>query len=139
MTGAKIHDIEPEDSNLQVRKRKLFKKDTSGNEPKKRVTSSYFIPELAHILALCQDRVPFVLLVKELNKRMISYSDIEVDGENIGLSLTVLGLLSTEGLEEETVARLRRNVLSCKLRQLCKRGTKAQWMCEVCAHFVLHT
>lgn len=39
---------------------------------------AYFIPELAHIVSLCEDRIPFISLTQELSRRSIPYQGIQV-------------------------------------------------------------
>lgn len=47
-------------------KRKLAWKPES--PPKKAKNPAYFIPELAHVVALCDERIPFVTLAQEVFK-----------------------------------------------------------------------
>jgi len=42
---------------------------------------AYFLPELAHVVALCDERVPFVTLAQELTKRDIAHQGLQVRGK----------------------------------------------------------
>lgn len=39
---------------------------------------AYFIPELAHIVSMCEDRIPFISLIQELSRRSIPHQGIQV-------------------------------------------------------------
>ena len=59
---------------------------------------------------------------------------MSVDDASAGLSLAILGLVSTDGLSKETVTSLNKNLLSCKLRQQRHRSSAnkhVQWHLEV--------
>ena len=67
----------------------------------------------------------------QLEKKHIAYSDIEVDGEGIGLSLSILDVIPCEGLRPDTQERLKSDLLSCKFR-IQRKGSRPTWILEVC-------
>lgn len=40
--------------------------------------SAYFIPELAHVVSMCKERIPFISLCQEFTKREIPHQGIQV-------------------------------------------------------------
>ncbi|KFM83473.1 Mediator of RNA polymerase II transcription subunit 14, partial [Stegodyphus mimosarum] len=40
--------------------------------------TSFFISELAHIVSMCDERIPFSTLCRELNKKDICHNDIQI-------------------------------------------------------------
>ena len=59
-------DLDEEDPSPFNRKRKMLLGDKSGPLTKKLKTSPYCVPELTHILAMCEDRIPFLMLGTEV-------------------------------------------------------------------------
>ena len=41
--------------------------------PRSAVTSPYLIPEVAYVISVCDDRIPFIALQEELNKHGIRH------------------------------------------------------------------
>ena len=83
--GARLHDIEPEDPNLSTRKRKLFRKEQAAGaggaaHAKKQKTSSYFVPQLPHILNLLEERLPFVYVTREVSHYALCYTSTSLSG-----------------------------------------------------------
>jgi len=39
---------------------------------------AYFIPELAHVVAMCDERIPFLSMAQELTRREIAHQGIQV-------------------------------------------------------------
>lgn len=53
---------------------------------------SYFIPELAHIVNMCDEKLPFVCLAEELNNRGISHSGLQIEANASALVMKLLQL-----------------------------------------------
>ncbi|KAE8748234.1 hypothetical protein FOCC_FOCC005073, partial [Frankliniella occidentalis] len=51
---------------------------------------AYFIPELAHVVSMCEERIPFINLCHELTRRGIPHQGIQVEAEGNGLVLRIL-------------------------------------------------
>ena len=73
--------MEAEDPSLVSRKRKLFRREHAASAGaasssqqqqqqlvKKQKTSPYVVPQLPHILALLEERLPFVYLTREVSE-----------------------------------------------------------------------
>lgn len=52
---------------------------------------AYFIPELAHVVAMCDEKLPFYVLAQALNKRKLAHSGLQVEANSTSL---VLGMLT---------------------------------------------
>ena len=57
-------------------------------------TPAYFIPELAHVVAMCDEKLPFVAMAQELTKRKIPHSGLQVEAHATSLILHILALPS---------------------------------------------
>lgn len=55
---------------------------------------AYFIPELAHVVAMCDEKLPFVALAQELSKRNIAHSGLQDEAHASSLVLNLLSLPS---------------------------------------------
>ncbi|XP_020281468.1 mediator of RNA polymerase II transcription subunit 14 isoform X2 [Pseudomyrmex gracilis] len=53
---------------------------------------AYFIPELAHVVALCDERIPFVTLAQELTRREIAHQGLQVEANATALVLKLVQL-----------------------------------------------
>ncbi|XP_012231892.1 mediator of RNA polymerase II transcription subunit 14 isoform X4 [Linepithema humile] len=53
---------------------------------------AYFIPELAHVVALCDERIPFVTLAQELSRREIAHQGLQVEANATALVLKLVQL-----------------------------------------------
>lgn len=58
----------------------------------KTIYPAYFIPELAHVVAMCDEKLPFVCLARELSKRKIPHSGLQVEANATSLVLKLLSL-----------------------------------------------
>ncbi|KAI0224051.1 Mediator of RNA polymerase II transcription subunit 14 [Lamellibrachia satsuma] len=115
---SQLQELEEEEPDALSRKRKMFMKDQYGRQMKKQKCSPYFVPELCHILALCEDRIPFVALADELLKQGIAHQGFQVDGDGAALCLTLVDVLSCPSLKDNEAVRLMRSdLLSCKFRK----------------------
>ncbi|XP_055533102.1 mediator of RNA polymerase II transcription subunit 14 [Wyeomyia smithii] len=74
-------------------KRKLLSGE--GGSPckqQKTIYPAYFIPELAHVVAMCDEKLPFVALAKELTRRRIPHGGLQVEANATSLVLKLLTL-----------------------------------------------
>jgi mediator of RNA polymerase II transcription subunit 14 len=53
-------------------------------------TAAYFVPDLAHVLALCEDQLPVMELCEELARRGIHHSGSSLADAGAGLAVTIL-------------------------------------------------
>lgn len=58
----------------------------------KTIYPAYFIPELAHVVAMCDEKLPFVCFARELSKRKIPHSGLQVEANATSLVLKLLSL-----------------------------------------------
>ncbi|XP_046397458.1 mediator of RNA polymerase II transcription subunit 14 [Ischnura elegans] len=93
---------------------------------------AYFIPELAHVVALCDERIPFVTLAEELNRRGIAHQGLQVESGATALVLRLVQLPTPPHMESRQMVPLLKRLLSVSIRVQGK-GTKS-WMAE----FVFH-
>lgn len=59
-------DVVEEEANPLIRKRKLLMGDPYELPHKRPRASPYFLPELLHIMAHCEERIPFIMLAEEV-------------------------------------------------------------------------
>ncbi|XP_017469746.1 PREDICTED: mediator of RNA polymerase II transcription subunit 14 [Rhagoletis zephyria] len=58
----------------------------------KTIYPAYFIPELAHVIAMCDEKIPFLNLAQELSRREIPNSGLQVEANATSLVLKILSL-----------------------------------------------
>ncbi|KAL5011139.1 hypothetical protein ScPMuIL_013444 [Solemya velum] len=137
--STKLFESEEESEMDELRKkRKLLLGEPSETESKMYKVSPYFVPELAYILANCEEKLPFVTLGRELSKNGVSSTGVQVDGDGSCFSLGILNLPSPEGCSEEDCEHVRKALLSCTIRVLGKSAKV--WQAEfVFQRSPLHT
>ncbi|XP_018576450.1 mediator of RNA polymerase II transcription subunit 14 [Anoplophora glabripennis] len=92
---------------------------------------AYFVAELAHVVAMCDERLPFVTLANELTKRNVFHQGLQVEANATGLVLKLIQLPSPTkeiGISPAWHALLKR-LLSVSIRVLSK-GVLKSWMVE---------
>lgn len=97
--GTHVNDVQPY-------KRKLG--DFIGQPPAKQAKTiypAYFIPELAHVVAMCDEKIPFLTLSREFSKRNIPHSGLQVEANATSLVLKLLTM------PKPTIELLQRNTL----------------------------
>lgn len=110
------------------RKRVIVRPD----KPRKQLKHpAYFIPELAHIVALCDERLPFTVLAQELTKCGISNQGVQVEANATTFVLKILSLPPPYGIEGTNPKwiSLCKRVLSISIRVYGK-GTTRCWTTE---------
>lgn len=81
------------------------KSPTDANVPpskqQKTVVPAYFIPELAHVVAMCDEKLPFIGMAQELSKRNIPHSGLQVEAHATSLILNLLSLPSPSEITQQ--------------------------------------
>ncbi|KAG4074048.1 hypothetical protein HA402_014253 [Bradysia odoriphaga] len=76
-----------------LNKRKSSGLDTGPSaKQQKTIYPAYFIPELAHVVAMCDEKLPFVSLAQELCRQNIPHSGLQVEANATSLVLKLLSL-----------------------------------------------
>ncbi|KAF9799341.1 hypothetical protein SFRURICE_000849 [Spodoptera frugiperda] len=119
--------------------------DTPGMQPGKRKLSAasqravrvrqpaYFIPELAHVVAAADERVPFVNLAQELASRGVTHGGVQPEWSGSALGMRVVWLPRPEGACARAAAALRARLLAATIRLTTKNQARV-WTAE----FVFH-
>lgn len=131
---------------IQSHKRKLV--DCVGQPPSKMAKTiypAYFIPELAHVVAMCDEKIPFLTLSREFSKRNIPHSGLQVEANATSLVLklltmpkptiellqrsTVIGFSNMPQIDDGIWNDLVRRVLSVSVRSQARNNTRS-WVVE---------
>ncbi|KAI8429987.1 hypothetical protein MSG28_000441 [Choristoneura fumiferana] len=119
--------------------------DTAGMQPGKRKLSSassravrvrqpaYFLPELAHVVAAADERVPFVNLAQELAARGVTHGGVQPEWSGSALGMRVVALPLPEGACPRATAALRARLLAATLRLTTKNQARV-WTAEIVFH-----
>ncbi|CAH0698959.1 unnamed protein product [Spodoptera exigua] len=119
--------------------------DTPGMQPGKRKLSAasqravrvrqpaYFIPELAHVVAAADERVPFVNLAQELSRRGVTHGGVQPEWSGSALGMRVVALPRPEAACPRAAAALRARLLAATIRLTTKNQARV-WTAE----FVFH-
>lgn len=92
---------------------------------------AYFIPELAHVVALCTERVPFTQLAQELTKRRVPHQGIQIEANATALSLKLVQLPPPQDISTSSLGwtALLKRLLSVSIRSIT-RGNGHFWAVE---------
>ncbi|CAG4923566.1 unnamed protein product [Colias eurytheme] len=119
--------------------------DTPGMQPGKRKLSAsstkavkvrqpaYFLPELAHVVAAADERVPFVNLAQELSNRGVTHGGVQPEWSGSALGMRIVSLPLAEGAPPHAAAALRARLLAATVRLTTKNQARV-WTAE----FVFH-
>ncbi|XP_046742942.1 mediator of RNA polymerase II transcription subunit 14 isoform X1 [Diprion similis] len=101
------------------------------NQARRPKHPAYFIPELAHVVALCDERIPFVTLAQEFTKRDIAHQGLQVEANATALVLKLVQLPAPLPSIASSVAwqALLKRLLSVSIRVQGK-GMAKTWMAE---------
>nr|XP_018906970.1 PREDICTED: mediator of RNA polymerase II transcription subunit 14 isoform X1 [Bemisia tabaci] len=101
------------------------------SSPKRTRHPAYFIPELAHVVALCDERMPFVSLAQELTNQNVAHQGVQGEACATTQVLKLLQLPSPTGIDSSSVGwrSLLKRMLSVSLRT-CAKGAGRCWMAE---------
>lgn len=115
---------------MQAGKRKL----SSANIRAVRVRQpAYFLPELAHVVAAADERIPFVNLAQELAARGVTHGGVQPEWCGSALGMRVVALPRPRGAREAPVAALRRRLLAATVRLTTKNQARV-WTAEIVFH-----
>ncbi|XP_049856745.1 mediator of RNA polymerase II transcription subunit 14 [Schistocerca gregaria] len=116
-----------DDQSEKKRKAQTGRNETTPRRPKH---PAYFIPELAHVVALCDERIPFVTLAQELSRREIAHQGLQVEANATALVLRLVQLPPPIGptVHPSSWQALLKRLLSVAIRVQGK-ATKS-WMAE---------
>ncbi|KAF2885129.1 hypothetical protein ILUMI_21063 [Ignelater luminosus] len=122
-------DTDPDHSEPGSLKRKSAMKHES--PPRRAKQPAYFISELAHVVAMCDERLPFVTLANELTKRNIFHQGLQVEANATGLVLRLIQLPPPTVSIGQSPAwqSLLKRLLSVSIRVQSK-GMLKSWMTE---------
>ncbi|KAL4233347.1 Mediator of RNA polymerase II transcription subunit 14 [Mactra antiquata] len=109
------------------RKRKLLLGEYMEPVGKKQKMSPYFVTDLVHVVAACEEKLPFVFLGEELNELGILHTNIQVDKEAMGFVMDIIHFPDVPGVSKEDNESFRRTMLSCKVRIVTR---PAKWQIE---------
>ncbi|XP_011505329.1 PREDICTED: mediator of RNA polymerase II transcription subunit 14 [Ceratosolen solmsi marchali] len=103
----------------------------SSMQSKRPKSPAYFIPELAHVVALCDEQIPFVMLAQELTKREIAHQGLQIEANATALVLKLVQLPapSINMLTNNAWNALLKRLLSVAIRVQGK-GTGKVWLVE---------
>lgn len=92
----------------------------------------YFVPELAHIVALCDERLPFALMMNELTNREMVHGGCMDQANGSCLAIPILRFpMELVGIEHSTLEKLHDQLDSAYIRyQTQLRGFRT-WNLEV--------
>lgn len=68
----------------------------------KTIFPAYFIPELAHVVAMCDEKIPFLNLAQTLSKYRIPHSGLQVEANATSLVLKILALPQPGSAQQAT-------------------------------------
>uniref|UniRef100_A0A1B0CC39 Mediator of RNA polymerase II transcription subunit 14 n=1 Tax=Lutzomyia longipalpis TaxID=7200 RepID=A0A1B0CC39_LUTLO len=109
----------------------------------KTIYPAYFIPELAHVVAMCDEKLPFVTFAQELSKRKIPHGGLQVEANATSLVLKLLTLpkpippqvdnktISTPIVDNTVWNALLKRLLSVAVRAQVNRHTTRLWTVEL--------
>nr|XP_022906712.1 mediator of RNA polymerase II transcription subunit 14 isoform X2 [Onthophagus taurus] len=124
--GADLSDSTPEAGTLK-------RKGSGGSESASRRSKqpAYFIAELAHVVAMCDERLPFVTLSSELTKRNVFHQGLQVEPNATGLVLKLIQLPAPTPEIGQSAGwnSLLKRLLSVSIRVHTSKGNQS-WMVE---------
>ncbi|XP_068628587.1 mediator of RNA polymerase II transcription subunit 14 [Battus philenor] len=117
---------------MQAGKRKLC--SSSSSERAVRVRQpAYFLPELAHVVAAADERVPFVNLAQELAARGVTHGGVQPEWSGSALAMRIVALPRPDGASERASAALRMRLLAATIRLTTKNHARV-WTAEIVFH-----
>ncbi|KAK5650997.1 hypothetical protein RI129_002026 [Pyrocoelia pectoralis] len=121
------------DDSDHVESGNLKRRSSLKNEshPRRTKQPAYFISELAHVVAMCDERLPFVTLANELTKRNIFHQGLQAEANATGLVLRLIQLPPPTPAIGQSPAwqSLLKRLLSASIRVQSK-GMLKSWMTE---------
>ncbi|KAG6452583.1 hypothetical protein O3G_MSEX007707 [Manduca sexta] len=94
---------------------------------------AYFLPELAHVVAAADERVPFVNLAQELASRGVTHGGVQPEWSGSALAMRIVSLPVPEGAGAAAAAALRHRLLAATIRLTTKNQARV-WTAEIVFH-----
>lgn len=129
------------------RKNSIMDCSTPPAKLQKTIYPAYFIPELAHVVAMCDEKLPFIALAAELSKRKLAHSGLQVEANSTSLVIKLLALPMPDppkpSAGETSKAKvvptidkvvwnaLTKRLLSVALRKQVKSNHSGHWTAEL--------
>lgn len=73
-------------------KRKHSMIDGPAAKQPKTIYPAYFIPELAHVVAMCDEKLPFFAFAQALSQRKLNHTGLQIEANSTSLVLKLLTL-----------------------------------------------
>ncbi|XP_066259212.1 mediator of RNA polymerase II transcription subunit 14 isoform X2 [Euwallacea similis] len=121
--------FDPDHTEINSLKRKGGIKPESATRRSKQ--PAYFMAELAHVVAMCDERLPYVTLALELTKKEIFHQGLQVEANATGLVLKLIQLPppTREIGHSPAWKALLKRLLSVSIRVVGKNNAKS-WLVE---------
>ncbi|XP_045529782.1 mediator of RNA polymerase II transcription subunit 14 [Pieris brassicae] len=94
---------------------------------------AYFLPELAHVVAAADERVPFVNLARELANRGVTHGGVQPEWSGSALAMRIVDLPKPDSAPVHAVAALRARLLAATIRLTTKNQARV-WTAEIVFH-----
>lgn len=107
-------------------------RDSTPGPCKRTKHPAYLLPDLSHVVAMCDERIPFASLASHLTRRDILHQGLTVESLGAGLALKLVSLPPVDGVSREAMSDLNRRLLTATIRMQVK-GSRA-WMLEFLFH-----
>ncbi|XP_059049158.1 mediator of RNA polymerase II transcription subunit 14 [Achroia grisella] len=117
---------------MQPGKRKLCGSSSSARAVRVR-QPAYFLPELAHVVAAADERVPFVNLAQELAARGVTHGGVQPEWSGAALGMRAVALPRPAGAAPAAHAALRARLLAATVRLTTKNQARV-WTAEIVFH-----
>lgn len=116
------HSFLSEDNCDKNGKRKMCCVNAGDNKIQRTSTSGYFIPELAHVVSFCEEKLAYSSLSSELHKRSISHQVLQ-DSDGFCHYIDIVKFSQCMSCPENYTETLQNDTLSCSIR-LQGKGNK---------------
>ena len=93
---------------------------------------AYLLPDLGHIVNMCDERIPFAALAAQLSRRDILHHGLGVEAGATGLSIKLVNLPPVEAVPRAALAALNRRLIAVTIRMQVK-GSRT-WIVEFLFH-----
>ena len=116
------HSFLSEDSSDRNGKRKMCSINIGENKVQRTSASGYYIPELAHVVSFCEEKLAYSSLSSELHKRSICHQVLQ-DSDGYCHYIDIVKFSQCISCPEAYIEALQNDTLSCSIR-LHGKGTK---------------
>lgn len=81
-----------DDASIGVKRKAPESSAQPPSKQSKSISPAYFIPELSYVVAMCDEKLPFIALSQELAKRKIPHSGLQIEAHASSSVLNILTL-----------------------------------------------